>query len=423
MFSKALRRNVMPMRRLVFKTNVNVGRRCTTAASDLETRKSHPQIAAWLFGLAGMVAGMVTVGGITRITRSGLSMTSWSITGSLPPMSKEEWAEEFERYKTFPEFASRPNMDVEEFKSIYFWEYSHRMLGRFVGILFVVPFTYFSVRKMIPKRLYGRLGLLFSLGGAQGLVGWWMVKSGLDNGLVKDRLDNNQEVRVSSYRLATHLTMAFTTYVALLWTALDCINPLKIKDFAQSVVLTKNQISRFVGLRRVALLNGGLIFCTAVSGAFVAGNDAGRAYNTFPKMIEADEATPNGAWFPDKEVLTELTPVYRNLFENTATTQMNHRILALTTLTSIWSTYLPWRLSKNKPITPNNLTYKSLPRLAQVGLTAMAHVSAVQVGLGIATLLNYVPTTLAVMHQAGSVLVLTMGTVFVYSLKFVKYLK
>jgi len=334
------------------------------------------------------------------------------LQGSLPPTNPAEWEAEFDRYKTFPEWKQRQSMEIEEFKSIYFWEYSHRMLGRSVGVMFLLPFAFFSARKMIPRRLYGRLGMLFSLGGLQGAIGWWMVKSGLNNNDLQHRIEKNQEIRVSAYRLATHLSMAFVTYGLLLWTGMDTVNPMKLKEYVQekAASLTKEQVKKFVRVRQLALAQGGLVLATAISGAFVAGNDAGRAYNTFPKMGDG--------WLPPLDTLTELTPVYRNLFENTATVQMDHRLLALSTFTSIWALYLPLKLSKS-----NLLNLKAFPRLTQVSLTALTHASLLQVGLGVATLLNYVPLGLAVAHQAGSVLVLTCSTIFIHSLKFIKYLK
>ena len=190
---------------------------CSTSSTFCSPNEK--SLSTWMFCLSGLVAGMVTVGGITRLTRSGLSMTDWKLQGSLPPLTLDQWSKEFERYKTFPEWKQRQNMTLDEFKFIYFWEYGHRMMGRFIGLAFVGPFAYFSYKKMIPRSLYPRLGLLFSLGATQGLIGWWMVKSGLN-------LDPNQrkEIRVSPYRLATHLSFAFTTYVLLLWTGLNIYN-------------------------------------------------------------------------------------------------------------------------------------------------------------------------------------------------------
>jgi cytochrome c oxidase assembly protein subunit 15 len=202
-----------------------------------------------------------------------------------------------------------------------------------------------------------------------------------------------------------------------IYIGLECLNPMKIKNFASSVVMSADQIRRFVRLRQVSLVNLGLVFITAVSGAFVAGNDAGRAYNTFPRMLEAiprpdglDPSIPHdsGPWFPSKDVLLEMNPLYRNFFENTATVQLNHRTLATVTLTSIWASYVPLRFGGKGAVIPapasdvlnaGQFNYKTLPRLTQVGLTAMTHMSAVQVGLGISALLMYVPTSLGVLHQ------------------------
>lgn len=219
--------------------------------------------------MGGLVAGMVTVGGITRLTRSGLSMTDWKLQGNLPPTTKSEWEAEFERYKLYPEWQQRKSMTLDEFKYIYFWEYGHRMLGRGLGFAFALPAMYFAARGMIPKRLYSRVALLFGLGGAQGLIGWWMVKSGLD-------MDPEQrkEIRVSPYRLATHLSMAFTTYVLLIWTAMDVLHgPDAMKNTAQK--LSSECLKHAKKLRGMAKVSGLLAATTVLSGAYVAGNDAG----------------------------------------------------------------------------------------------------------------------------------------------------
>ncbi|RYG59102.1 hypothetical protein EON64_20585, partial [archaeon] len=165
------------------------------------------QVGYWLLGMSALVAGMVTVGGVTRLTRSGLSMTDWSLQGKLPPVTEAEWQAEFERYKQFPEWQQRRGMTLAEFKFIFFWEYAHRMLGRGVGVAFVLPALFFLARSSIPRHLHRRLLLLLGLGGTQGLVGWWMVRSGLEVDPAQ-----HKEIRVSPYRLATHLGLAFTTY-------------------------------------------------------------------------------------------------------------------------------------------------------------------------------------------------------------------
>jgi len=354
------------------------------------------QIAYWLFGMSGLVAGMVTVGGITRLTKSGLSMTDWKLQGSFPPMSKDDWEKEFARYKTFPEWQQRKSMTLGEFKFIYFWEYGHRMMGRFIGIAFAVPFAYFAARGMIPRSLYPRLGLLFSLGGAQGLIGWWMVRSGLE-------VDPTQrkEIRVSPYRLATHLGMAFTTYTLLLWTALDLMNPVE-KAFNTAKTMQTQVLKHAVKLRRFAILNGLLVSSAVLSGAFVAGNDAGRAFNSFPDM--------NGEWIPSE--ILEMQPLWRNFFENTATVQFDHRVLAMTTFGSIAAMYAT-ALSGGH--------WSALPVFTRQCFTAVSHMSVVQVGLGISTLLLYVPVPLAAVHQAGSLTLLTLITCLVHSLRFSRY--
>lgn len=348
-------------------------------------------------------------------------MTDWKLQGSLPPMNDKEWEIEFNIYKKYPEWQQRKNMTVDEFKYIYFWEYGHRMMGRFLGFAFAGPFLYFAGRGMIPTTLYPRLATLFGMGGAQGLVGWWMVKSGLD-------MDPEQkkEIRVSPYRLATHLSMAFATYTLLLWTGiykyffcifisyfnsyflikigLDLLNPAsKMKEIATK--MPSEALKYSLKSRKFAIINGILVATTVVSGAFVAGNDAGNAYNTFPKM--GDDWIPN-------EILN-LKPIWKNFLENTATVQFDHRILALTTLTSIWGMY---GVAKTANM---GMFWKSLPQASKFGFNAVAGMSVAQVGLGIGTLLLYVPIPLAAVHQFGSLTLLTFITYLVHTLNFSKY--
>ncbi len=366
------------------------------------------QVGYWLVGMSGLVAGMVTVGGITRLTRSGLSMTDWKLQGTLPPMTKEEWEIEFERYKQFPEWQQRKNMTMDEFKWIFFWEYGHRMMGRSLGFAFAGPLVYFGARGMIPRHMYGRMALLFSLGGAQGLIGWWMVKSGLG----KDVLESNKEIRVSPYRLATHLSMAFTTYGLLLWTGLEVLRPTSatveavvMKNGATS--LTPDLLKHTRKLRGMSAVNLALVATTVLSGAYVAGNDAGRAYNTFPKM--GDEWVPGGMW--------TLEPKWRNIVENTATVQFDHRILALTTLSSIATMFYT-----AKTTMAGQVWNKVLPRYTRVMMHSAAGMAVVQVGLGISTLLLYVPLELAATHQLGSLVLLTFSTAALHSMKFARVL-
>jgi cytochrome c oxidase assembly protein subunit 15 len=364
----------------------------------------HKSVAIWLLGMGGLVATMVSIGGITRLTRSGLSMTDWSITGRLPPTSHERWLEEFEIYKQFPEWQQRKSMTLDEFKFIFFWEYIHRMMGRFLGVAFVGPAAYFALRGRIPLRLVPRLTGLFALGGAQGLIGWWMVKSGLNLDTSSARGDPRQEVRVSPYRLATHLGMAFTTYSALLWTAFDILNSNTVaKATANSLSGSTLQVAKVI--RRASFLNAALVATTVISGAYVAGNDAGRAFNTFPMMGEH--------WVPPE--ILQLTPLWRNFTENTATVQFDHRILALSTLTSILGTFAYAKSACQ------GMFWKECPRFAKIALHSIAGMSFVQVGLGIATLVMYVPVPLAVVHQGGSLALLTFSLAAAHSLKFSKF--
>lgn len=325
------------------------------------------------------MASMVTIGGITRLTKSGLSMVDWNLQGGLPPITKEEWEKEFEKFKQFPEWQQRQSMTLDEFKFIYFWEYGHRMMGRVVGLAFVAPCAYFLARGKIPRHMYGRMAALFSLGFGQGLIGWWMVKSGLN-------LDPQQrkEIRVSPYRLATHLSMAFTTYTLLLWTGLDLINsPEKAKNIAK---LLPTEVLKYAkAIRTHAAVNVALVAATVVSGAYVAGNDAGRAYNSFPKM--GDD------WIP-AEIL-EMTPVWKNFFENTATVQFDHRVLALTSLCSITGMYVTTLRAANGRV------MAMIPRFAQVAMHGAMGMGLAQVSLGVATLLLYVPIPLAAVHQVS----------------------
>ncbi|XP_057814099.2 cytochrome c oxidase assembly protein COX15 isoform X3 [Cryptomeria japonica] len=268
------------------------------------------KVAAWLFGCAAWVFSMVILGGMTRLTRSGLSMTEWKFTGSLPPMTEDEWQLEFEKYKQSPEYKRvNKGIGLEDFKFIYWMEYAHRMWGRGLGIVFAGPFSYFVWKGYITRQLGLRLSAIFAMGAGQGLIGWWMVKSGL-----QEPEAEYAEPRVSPYRLATHLTSAFVIYCGLLWMALSVAMP---EPPTYSVAWVKGAAK----VRRLALPVSAVVAITAISGAFVAGNDAGRAFNTFPKMGDK--------WIPDG--LFELKPFMRNFFENTATVQVT---LGISTLLS-----------------------------------------------------------------------------------------
>lgn len=360
-------------------------------------------VAKWILGTSGLVAGMVHIGGVTRLTKSGLSMTDWKPFGSLPPMNEADWMVEFDRYKTFPEWQQRKTMTLDEFQYIYYWEWGHRMLGRVVGVCFAAPWAYFALRRKIPSGYHNRMVLLFTMGGTQGLVGWWMVKSGLG----ENRRGDSHEIRVSPYRLAAHLGMAFTTYSTLLYTGLGIMQipnekSSKLKELVQS--LSKDAIKHGKKVRGGAIAVTGLTAITVASGAFVAGNDAGNAYNTFPKMDDQ--------WIPIGDMVDpNLLPAYRNMFENTAMVQWNHRVLGTSTALSAITLA---GLGLMHPAAKNAITPQ-----ATKGLKILGGVAIGQMSLGIATLLSYVPVSLAAVHQLGSLVVLSTGIYVVHSLRYV----
>eukprot|EP00613_Pedinella_sp_CCMP2098_P001609 CAMPEP_0171631544 /NCGR_PEP_ID=MMETSP0990-20121206/23734_1 /TAXON_ID=483369 /ORGANISM="non described non described, Strain CCMP2098" /LENGTH=435 /DNA_ID=CAMNT_0012201217 /DNA_START=89 /DNA_END=1396 /DNA_ORIENTATION=- len=390
-------------------------------------------VGYWLLGCGGMVAGMVAVGGLTRLTKSGLSMTEWNLTGRKPPWTHEDWVLEFDRYKTFPEWQQRQSMTLDEFKTIFWWEYGHRQLGRTVGVAFGVPLAYFLFKGRIPAHLKGRMAALFALGGTQGLVGAWMVQSGLDMDPTQRR-----EIRVSPYRLATHLGLAFTTYTLLLWTALDVLQP-KQRALAALSSVPPSLMPRLAALRGGSVLTAGLVFTTAMSGAFVAGNDAGRAFNTFPTM--------DGDWVPPGAL--ELEPLWRNAFENTAAVQFDHRVLALASTSSVAATlalaFQPLKSAVAKAATaaaagagakgaqaiqmlpsassPSSAAaiWRHLPVVTRGALAGMGGMVVVQVCLGVSTLLLYVPVELAAAHQLGSLVLLSFSTLAAHSLRGVAF--
>ena len=272
-------------------------------------------IAYWLLVLAGLVLAMVVLGGITRLNHAGLSIVDWRpLVGVLPPFGEEAWQALFADYKRFPEYQElNPGMTLAGFKEIFWLEYAHRLLGRIVGIAFALPFIWFLIRRAFDRPLAVKVLAIGVLGGLQGLLGWYMVKSGL-----VDRPD------VSPYRLAAHLGLAVAIYGCLIWVALG--------------LLTGGSVEcvRRAGRWRGAIWGAtGLVFLTVLSGAFVAGNDAGLAYNTFPLM--ADAIVP-----PD---IFLIEPLWRNFFENVPLVQLDHRLLA--TLTAlivilIWAAAMRW---------------------------------------------------------------------------------
>lgn len=338
----------------------------------------HRSVGYWMLGCSGMVFTMVALGGATRLTRSGLSMVDWKPQGSALPSSDEEWSVEFEKYKQYPEYKKvNSKMGLEDFKFIYFMEWAHRMWGRLIGVGFAVPALYLGLRGRIPARLAPRLAAMFALGGAQGLIGWWMVKSGLE-----EPSKDSAEPRVSPYRLATHLGMAFSVYSLLLWTGMDILaRPVK----SLSPVATKAVLN----LRTPAAVACGVIALTAASGAFVAGNDAGRAYNDWP--FYAGRFVPEEIWDSDLGAL--------NIFENTATVQFDHRNLAYTSAAAVGLVVFA--------ATRGGGGLAVLPRAIRRPIHAMAGMLATQITLGVSTLIMYVPASLGTLHQAGALVLLS----------------
>jgi cytochrome c oxidase assembly protein subunit 15 len=333
-------------------------------------------IRRWLVVCAVMVMLVVVIGGVTRLTESGLSITEWApVTGVLPPLSADAWDEAFAAYKQIPEYQQlNRDMTLAEFKRIYFWEYLHRVWARLVGLAYLVPFLVFLVRGGLPRRLTWRLATLVLLVGAQGALGWFMVASGL-----VDRTD------VSQYRLAAHLGLALVIYMVTVWTAADLAG-------GRADGRTGGPSPPAFATAAGALL--ALVFVTALAGAFVAGIDGGRAYNTFPLM--GGRLVPAG--------YGALEPWWRNPFENLAAVQFNHRLLGILCVLgaiAVWVQGLRIGLGGR----------------ARVWLTLLPVAAAVQVVLGITTLLLFVPVGIAALHQAGAVGLLTVSVLLYHGVR------
>ena len=327
-------------------------------------------VAMWLLVVCAMVYVMVVLGGVTRLTGSGLSMVDWKpVTGILPPIGEQEWLDEFSKYQDSPEFQKvNSQMDVHGFKSIFWLEYLHRLLGRTIGLAFLLPLLYFVSRGYIALKETPKYGLMFVLGGLQGLLGWYMVKSGLVH-----------DPHVSQYRLTAHLIAAFGVYSLMFWVAMTLLFPGKVKKhdwYGKSVALTT------------------IIIITVISGGFVAGLKAGKIYNTFPLMGEH--------WIPPG--LTSMQPLWRNFFDNTTTVQFDHRILAIATFVLI---VLFW----------HRIRTTDMSRRATIAVNALLHTATLQVVLGISTLLLAVPIFLGAAHQAIAMLLFTIALFIAHSLR------
>jgi cytochrome c oxidase assembly protein subunit 15 len=339
----------------------------TPLKNSLDESRDQRHIALWLLICCTLIFAMVVLGGITRLTGSGLSIVAWEpVSGIVPPLTDTAWEAEFTRYQTSPEYQQRnTHLDLEGFKTIYWFEYGHRLLGRTIGVVFLLPFLYFLLRNKVDRALVPKLALIFVLGALQGLLGWYMVKSGLVD-----------DPHVSQYRLTAHLAAAAIIYAYALWVALDLLSPPPIATDPEERAT----------LRRFSIIVTGVVFITMLSGGFVAGLKAGYAYSTFPKM--GDE------WIPSQ--LLVMQPAYLNFFENIATVQFNHRLLATTLLLCVSAL---WLMSLRQ----------QLPLRTRLGMHLLFGSVVLQVGLGIATLLLHVPLILAAVHQVNAMIVLTLA--------------
>lgn len=358
---------------LVINLLKRIGKDDQTSIKDVDRGETQKKIAVWLFLCCGLILTTVMLGGLTRLTQSGLSMVDWQPLSVLPPMDNEGWERVFTDYQRFPEFKLKnSSMVLKDFKKIFWLEYVHRLMGRIIGVSFLMPFLWLLSRGKIGSNLSLRLTGVLLLGTIEGIMGWVMVQSGLAN-----------QPDVSQYRLVIHLGLALLIYALLLWIALGLIQPRKS---SKPLTISKTFLKTLTG----AL---GLVTSTLLSGGFVAGLDAGLIYNSFPMM--------NGEVIP--QTLMSVDPWYLNFFENTVTVQFQHRLLAMISLAVIlllwgWS----WILS--------------LPASARIAIALFAIIAVTQVTLGIMTLLLAVPTALAAVHQLCAFALFTSGLVTVHLL-------
>ncbi|BEJ11676.1 hypothetical protein CspHIS471_0201360 [Cutaneotrichosporon sp. HIS471] len=363
----------------------------------------------WLLGCSALVFAIIVIGGLTRLTESGLSITEWNpITGIRPPITEEEWDVEWEKYRVSPE-GILMNSDItrSDFKFIFYMEWAHRIAGRALGVLFIVPAVYYCTRYKLPRRLPATLLAIGAGIGVQGLIGWLMVASGLREEIVT----NNEVARVSQYRLAAHFGAAVLLYMGMFYTALGLRRDQSLAKQIRSGPAGAAAVEKLAaalnspavkGFRGFTGILAAMVFVTAISGAFVAGLDAGLIYNEFPYMGEG--------FHPPKEEL--LDPRYskdperkdilwRNMFENPVTAQFDHRVLAVTTATLLIVQHIIARRPSLR------LGANALPRAAQRWSAWTAAAALGQVSLGISALIYLVPLPLAAAHQAGAVVVLT----------------
>ena len=338
----------------------------------LPSRGAARAVAAWLLVCCALVFALVVVGGVTRLTHSGLSITEWQpIVGTVPPLSAADWDEAFAKYRATPEYRDvNPGMSLAGFKGIFWWEYAHRLIGRAIGVVFLVPFLWFALRRRLPRGYVLPLAGIFVLGGLQGALGWYMVQSGLVD-----------DPRVSQVRLTAHLGLAFLIFGAMLWTALS------LRHSEAPRARTANA--------RPAVAYAALVFAMILTGGLVAGLRAGFAYNTFPLM--------QGHVVPPEILM--LAPWWKNFFWNMATVQFDHRAIAW--VLALVTPLLWWRV-RRAPDSP--------PR-ARTAAHALLAMLALQVTLGIATLVNVVPLPLAAAHQAGALLLFALSLNLAHALR------
>lgn len=334
----------------------------TIAAKSASTQRA---VRIWLFSVAALIALMVVVGGATRLTESGLSIVQWKpVTGVVPPLSAAQWQHAFDGYKKIPQYeALNEGMSLSDFKTIFWWEWSHRLLGRVIGFVYLLPFLFFLWRGAISGELKRRLWVIFGLGALQGAVGWWMVASGL-----------SQRIEVSQYRLATHLVLALLIYAAIVWT---------MRRLGE-----RESVGAAPRLRMTGFVLLALTFVQLYFGALMAGLRAGRVYNTWPDI--------DGSFIPAAARLWFDTPWWRNLFDNTLTVQFEHRMTA----------YLLFALAIAHAI---DAVRSRADAAAIRGALWLAAVITLQATLGIFTLLNQAPIQLALPHQAVAIAVLTLA--------------
>ena len=374
----------------------------TPFMSRQSTAQQRKAVGWWLVAVAVLVAAMVTLGGLTRLTGSGLSITQWQpVTGIVPPMSDQAWQAEFERYRQIPQYRfENRGMSLAAFQFIYWWEWTHRFLGRLLGAVFLLPFIFFAATGAIPRSRWPRMALLFALGGLQGFVGWWMVESGLE-----------VRVSVSQYRLAIHLGVALLLFGALLWTALEYLRrpippppkfpPPRVGEVARSAGggrgVAHDCPLHLATLGTSSAYEGGklwfawgfvaLVYAQMLLGALVAGLHAGLIYNTWPSM--------DGRVLPESAFA--LHPWWINFFENAGLAQFDHRMCAYVVALGAAALWLVVRRTEPKG------------DALRASSNVLVAIVLAQIVLGIATLLNQSPLALAASHQAGAVALLAAG--------------